>query len=128
MAKYEQTLCWQCQNTNRFKCPWFNPDSPQPVPGWVAEPRTMYRGQQTYLVRECPKFEPKPDRKPRRRPPVNPDGDVRGVHRGVRHWVARINYKGRSYYLGYFKSKEKAIAARLAAEEAIARGEEPCKQ
>lgn len=136
MAAYEQTLCWQCQNTNRHKCPWFDPDNPQPVPGWVAEPRTMYRGQQTYLVRECPKFDPMPPRKavptrtslpgvPRKKPVKNV---FRGVHRGVRHWVARINHKGQSYYLGYFKSFEKAVAARLAAEEAIARGEEPCKQ
>jgi transposase InsO family protein len=85
----------------------------------------MYRGQQTYLVRERPKFKPKPDRKPRRWPTANPDGDFRGVHRGKRNWRAVINHQGKRYHLGYFTTEEKAIAARLAAEEAIKRGEIP---
>lgn len=197
----ESTLCWKCKNTNRFKCPWFNPANPQPVPGWVAEPRVMYRGVQSYLVKECPKFDPEPPREERReympvsgvtgvrwdptaerwdvrinsrgkqyylgmyaslldaiaarkaaekevargeepqrkepqrkeqpqredlrRDEITSPDDCRGVHRRARHWVARLSSNGKRYYLGYFKTKEEAIAARKAAKEAIARGEEP---
>lgn len=101
MAKYEQTLCWQCQNTNRHKCSWFDPDNPQPVPGWVAELRPVkgVKGD-SYMVRECPNFDPIPKSKPLPKAPVRTES-TRGVHRGVRHWVARISYKGQRYYLGY---------------------------
>lgn len=62
------TLCWDCANTNRFKCTWFDPDNPQPVPGWIAEMNTV-RSQRldgtayavnliSYHVYQCPNFEP----------------------------------------------------------------------
>lgn len=123
----QPTICWGCKNTNRFDCPWFNPDDPQPVPGWVAEPREMYSGATTYLVKECPKFEPMP---PRKAPPPPPPGvGIQGVSRkrkkeGIR-WEARIMRENKNYYLGTFKTAEEANEARLAAEAAIARGEEP---
>lgn len=119
------TLCWGCKNTNRFKCPWFNPADPQPVPGWVAEPRVMYRGVQSYLVKECPKFEPEPPREERRE--YMPVSGVTGVRWDptADRWDVRINSRGNQYYLGRYASLLDAIAARKAAEKAIARGEEP---
>lgn len=65
------TLCWDCANTNRFKCTWFDPDNQQPVPGWVAEMNTV-RSQRwdgtaypvdliSYHVYRCPNFEPVSD-------------------------------------------------------------------
>lgn len=131
MAMYESTLCWECQNTNRHKCSWFNPDNPQPVPGWVAEFRPIRVGHtpqddpvESYLVRECPNFEP-----------VAPPSDTRhltipGVYwrreQGV--WVAHIIWKRKHYYLGRFSDQQDAIAARRAAEEAIERGEAPLRK
>lgn len=144
MAKYEQTLCWQCLNTDRFKCPWFNPDNPQPVPGWVAELRPKSMIGESYMVKECPKFEPRPKREactpgvPRKKKPKHekptrkeyqrkeyPPGYCPGVRLIGRRWGARITRKGKVYCLGYFNTEEEATAARRAAEEAIARGEEP---
>ena len=66
------TLCWDCANTNRFKCTWFDPDDPQPVPGWVATPTIVHsqRGDtfgliktslRSYIVHRCPNFEPMSD-------------------------------------------------------------------
>ena len=143
-SQEQPTLCWGCTNTNRHKCSWFNPDNPQPVPGWVAELRPKSRIGESYLVKECPKFEPepvrktpepvrkppepKPERKARRHTPYKTSSSYPGVQEKKHHWVARIAYKGQRYYLGYFKTEEEAIAARKAAEEAIARGETPCKQ
>lgn len=120
----EPTLCWSCKNTNRFKCPWFNPDDPQPVPGWVAELRPVkgVKGD-SYFVKECPKFEPDPEMQ-RVATSVRTPG-YPGVTRKTRNWVARIYRRGKNYYLGHFATEEQAIAARIAAEEAIKRGEEP---
>ena len=121
----QPTLCWKCKNTNRFDCPWFDPADPQPVPGWVAEPREMYSGSTTYLVKECPKFEPEPPREIAA-PPLGEN--VPGVQRRATSgewWEARIMRGSKNYSLGCFKTQEQAIAARRAAEEAIARGEEP---
>ena len=122
----QSTICWECKNTNKYDCPWFNPDDPQPVPGWVAEPRTMYSGSDTYLVKECPKFEPLPPRTVLSPPPAV---SIPGVSRkktkwGIR-WEATLMHQRKSYYLGSYKTAEEAVAARLAAEEAVARGEEP---
>ena len=44
---------------------------------------------------------------------------------GGASWVAFINSKKKKYHLGSFATYEEAVAARKAAEEAIARGEEP---
>lgn len=120
MAEYEQTLCWRCKNTNRHKCSWFNPADPQPVPGWVAEPQVKSVVGETYLVRECPNFEPEPPRVPVYCGPVIP-----GVLRHGSGWVAVIYRKKKRYHLGSFSTYEAAVAARKAAEEAAARGAEP---
>lgn len=122
----QPTLCWGCKNTNRYDCPWFDPSDPQPVPGWVAEPREMYSGSTTYLVKECPRFEPEPPREIA----APPSGEsVPGVRwrktAGGGSWEARIMHGDKNYSLGCFKTQERAIAARQAAEAAIARGEEP---
>jgi transcriptional regulator with XRE-family HTH domain len=58
-----ETLCWTCQNTNMYKCPWFNPTNPQPVKGWKAIPKERqvdvngrtYKTQ-GYRVIECPNY------------------------------------------------------------------------
>ena len=63
MAEYTPSLCWQCNNTNRHKCSWFNPADPQPAPGWVAERRVRPLLGETYTVTECPNFVPEPPRK-----------------------------------------------------------------
>lgn len=82
---HQVTLCWFCQNTNRFDCPWFNPDDPQPVPGWVAELRPKCRIGESFLVKECPNFKhqrPQESRAPVAPPPVAPppvDCPRRGV-------------------------------------------------
>ncbi len=63
-----RTLCWFCANTSMHKCTWFNPDNPQPVPGWVATQTTVHsqRGEDSaliktslcsYIVHQCPNFE-----------------------------------------------------------------------
>lgn len=132
-GRYKQdrpTLCWRCKNTNRFDCTWFNPNDPQPVPGWVAEPREMYSGSTTYLVKECPKFEPE---QPRVVPAYAAGVSIPGVQRRVTKtgifWEARIMHKGENYYLGRYIFQEDATAARQAAERAVARGELPrCAQ
>lgn len=51
------TLCWNCKNTNRYKCSWFNPKKPTPVPGWIAE-RTTNCKYESYRVIDCPNFSP----------------------------------------------------------------------
>ena len=58
-------------------------------------------------------------------PKTYPPGCHPGVRRRDCYWIARITHKGKHYHLGYFKTEEKAIAARRAAEEAIKRGEIP---
>lgn len=74
-----ETLCWNCKNTNRFKCSWFKDFTP--VPGWVAEKtirnythtstwrdrgkirrRSFAHEVESYYVIECPGFEPEPER------------------------------------------------------------------
>lgn len=124
----EPTLCWKCKNTNRFKCPWFNPDDPQPVPGWVAEPRTTYHGTESYLVRECPNFVPENPPTGTRHATAKTRGTkIPGVNwrRRDGRWYAGIKWNGQHYYLGSYLEREDALAARRAAEEAIERGEEP---
>ena len=123
----QATICWECKNTNRYDCPWFDPDDPQPVPGWVAEPRTMYSGSDTYLVKECPKFEPLPPRTVLSPPPAVSIPGVRckKTKYGAIRWEATLMHHRKNYYLGSFTNLEDAVTARVAAEEAIARGEEP---
>lgn len=122
-------LCWGCKNTNRFDCSWFNPDNPQPVPGWVAELIPKHRMEETYLVKECPKFEPEPPRKAPTPTPPAADDYVPGVYKHTTeygtYWVARFQRGHRRYYLGHYSSREEAVAAIRAAEAAIKRGEEP---
>lgn len=126
MAEYESSLCWECKNTNRHKCSWFNPANPQPVPGWVAERHDKSRIGESYLVKECPKFEPEA---PREVQPVLPRASIPGVQLKMTndgtYWVANIMHKRKRYYLGCFPSENEAAAARWAAEAAIKRGEEP---
>lgn len=117
------SLCWKCKNTNRFDCPWFDPDNPQPVPGWVAELVPKHRIEETYLVKECPKFEPESQREPT--PAKREKTEVRGIFSQGNNWVAVIRHKKKKYYLGSFPTYEEAAQARLAAEGAIKRGEEP---
>lgn len=118
------SLCWGCKNTSRDKCSWFDPADPQPVPGWVAERHVRSRIGETYTVLECPNFDPEP---PREAPPapIPPEPVVHGVCRNGKGWAARITKKGKYYHLGSFETEEEAVAARRAAEEALARGEEP---
>ena len=120
MAQYEQTLCWGCKNTDRHKCSWFNPADPQPVPGWVAEPRVKSVIGETYLVKECPNFEPEPPRVPVYCGPTIP-----GVRRHGSGWEALLYRNKKRYHLGSFPTYEAAAAARKAAEAAVARGEDP---
>lgn len=122
---YESTLCWECKNTDRFKCPWFNPADPQPVPGWVAERRVRPLLGETYTVKECPNFEPEPPREVQHT--FVPTSGVRGVTWDVAtsRWEVRIQGHGKKYYLGRYVSLAKAIAVRRDAERAIARGDDP---
>lgn len=120
MAEYESTLCWGCKNTNRFKCSWFNPVDPQPVPGWVAEVRVKSMIGETYLVKECPNFDPEPPREPVYCGPTIP-----GVRRNGGGWEARLYRNKKSYHIGSFSTYEAAAAAVKAAKEAVARGGEP---
>lgn len=118
----ELSLCWYCKNTNRFKCSWFNPTDPQPVPGWTATPKKVVGiSGTTYHVKACPNFDPLDS-------PQEESDKVAGVSlKRDGYWQARINWKGQPYYLGAYKNKEAAIAARKAAEESIKRGEAPCR-
>ena len=59
---------------------------------------------------------------------TRPSAAFTGVYPRYRRWEVRITYQGQSIYLGSFADEKEAIAARLAAEEAIKRGEEPCKK
>lgn len=120
---YELTLCWSCDNTNRHKCSWFNPNDPQPVPGWVAERQVKSRIGETFTVKECPNYAPMAPREPVYTGPTIP-----GVVRRGTSWVAFINSKKKKYHLGSFATYEEAVAARKAAEAALARGEEPQSQ
>lgn len=115
------TLCWSCKNTNRHKCSWFNPDDPQPVPGWVAELRPKAMIGESYMVKECPNFDPEPR-------PAHTGPATHGVRRKGTRWEAVISRKGKTCYLGTFDAYEEAVAARMAAEEAISRGEEPTRR
>ena len=42
-----------------------------------------------------------------------------GVYKKRDKWIARITYKKKNYYLGYFTEKEDAVAARKAAEAVL---------
>ncbi len=117
------SLCWKCKNTNRFDCSWFDPDNPQPVPGWEAELIPKHRMEETYLVKACPKFDPETPRGPT--PTKREKPEVRGLFPQGNSWVAVIRHKKKKYYLGSFPTYEEAAQARLAAEDAIKRGEEP---
>lgn len=121
MAEHEQTLCWRCKNIHRDKCSWFNPADPQPVPGWVAELRPKTMIGESYMVKECPNFDPEP----KREAPPSDKAHIPGVLRNGCSWAAVITHKGKRYYLGTFTAYEAAVAARKAAEEAVARGEVP---
>ena len=58
------TICWLCKHTNRYDCPWFDPDNPRPVDGWTAEKESKLcvntdnsrHYYVTYKVSHCPKF------------------------------------------------------------------------
>ena len=64
-APPDTTLCWDCQNTHKDKCSWFNPDDPRPVKGWNATPtvnryrvgRNEYETH-SYHVIDCPNYKP----------------------------------------------------------------------
>lgn len=122
-TRHPQTLCWYCQNTNRFKCSWFDPDNQQPVPGWTAEKDYRNGVGDTFHVIECPNFLPVDEDLPTAETQQLPTG-VR-YRRDAGRWVATIHWKRRHYYLGMFDDQNKAISARRAAEEAIERGDEP---
>jgi len=109
----EQTLCWKCENTNRFKCSWFNPKDPQPVPGWVAERSVNFYGTESYLVRECPNFKPMEARRVRDDDPEAKSGTP-GVYYQVNNWAAYAYCDGKSVYLGRFETEQEAVAAREA--------------
>lgn len=54
-----RTICWECRNTNAEKCSWFHPKAAKPVDGWKAYPTQKNGiGGQSYLVVNCPNFEP----------------------------------------------------------------------
>lgn len=112
---HPMTLCWGCQNTSRHKCSWFDPDNPQPVPGWTAEQSYVSRIGDSYHVVACPNFLPLNQLK------------VPGVSYKPESgkWRVQIGRGGKYYHMGMFSKKEDAIAARRAAEESLARGEEP---
>ena len=127
MAGHESTLCWECKNTNRHKCSWFNPSDPQPVPGWVAELRPKSRIGESYMVKECPNFEPDPRREELQSFVPAPVSGVAGVtwDAQVHRWAARIQANGVKYFLGKYASLQEAIAARRSAEKAIRCGAAP---
>lgn len=69
MDKKDKTLCWSCENTNRYKCSWFD-FPPKEVVGWIAD-KTFIMNYDTagaptfcesYLVRKCPNYDPIPHR------------------------------------------------------------------
>lgn len=118
---HPMTLCWGCQNTNRHKCSWFDPDNQQPVPGWTAEKDYRNGVGDTYHVTACPNFLPG-DQPAGVNQPSTPGVYYRP---DLGNWCATIYRNNRSYWLGSFDRQQDAIAARRAAEEAFARGEEP---
>lgn len=122
--RHPATLCWSCQNTDRHKCTWFDPDNQQPIPGWIAEQTHVNGVGESYHVVACPNFLPLDGDSPPAAETLRRATGVR-YDRGGGRWVAQIQYRGKYYYLGSYKEQEDAIAARLAAEEAIERGEEP---
>lgn len=63
-------ICFDCKNAVPDKeghgCPWSRKF--EPVPGWTAEPTTIRQGYKydavdTYIITECPLFDPDDDRK-----------------------------------------------------------------
>ena len=89
---HEMTLCWSCKNTHKDKCSWFNPDDPQPVPGWVAELRPKQRIGESYMVKECPNYDPETSRVP-----AYNGAAIPGVQRKDNSWVATI-YRNKTGY------------------------------
>ena len=73
MDTKEKTLCWSCENTNRFKCSWFDLP-PKEVDGWIADVTYVlnYNGGreaeycESRLVRWCPNYIPLPKRSVKR--------------------------------------------------------------
>lgn len=54
--KNRRTLCWDCKNANPSCC-WHNDFTP--VDGWIVEPvHIKTDNTDTFLVIECPNFEP----------------------------------------------------------------------
>lgn len=54
----EQSICWDCQNTNGYKCSWFSKKA-TPVDGWEAQRRDIQVGNRSvrsYFVTQCPNF------------------------------------------------------------------------
>jgi hypothetical protein len=52
---------------------------------------------------------------------VNNKSGYKGVswHKGEQRWVAKIQFKGKMYHLGYYSNKEEAAASRAKAEERL---------
>lgn len=73
MDKKGKTLCWSCENTNRYKCPWFD-FPPKEVDGWIAgktyimnyECGAKPKFTQSYFIQWCPLYLPIPKRKIKR--------------------------------------------------------------
>lgn len=69
MDKKDKTLCWDCENTNRYKCEWFDIPA-KPIQGWVADRMDLLLDVkdgvaiycESYCVRSCPNFVPIPRR------------------------------------------------------------------
>lgn len=117
------TLCWNCKNTNRFKCSWFDPKNPKPVDGWTAVRRDTFAGKrqvESYHVISCPNYvpeDPRPDHAYRN---DIPQCWKTGVIWRDGKWQATISKNGKHYYLGMYKTMEEAIAVREEAERRLA--------
>jgi len=113
---YTPTLCWNCKNTNRFKCSWFDPKNPKPVDGWEAVRRDLLvynRRIESYCVVRCPNYVPEEPRDVLEDIPQCPKTGV--IWRDGK-WKAGIRVDGKYHYLGLYKTMEEAIAARIKAE------------
>ena len=108
----QETLCWTCKNTNRDKCPWFDPDDPQPVEGWnaIRVDGRPFIGT-SYTVLECPKY----DRMP---PRIVDTVGYPGIYRDelTNEYVAYMVVRKQPVFLGRFTQFEQAFSARRRAE------------
>lgn len=117
----QETLCWTCNNTDRDKCPWFDPDDPQPVEGWnaIRVDGRPFIGT-SYTVLECPKY----DRMP---PRIVDTVGYPGIYKDelTNEYVAYMVVRKEPVFLGRFTQFEHAYMARRKAErEARKRGKQ----